>query len=91
MKLFLEAADVAAEVGLGNAHQFLSRRRAMERDHDFPAPMPHILRPLLWRASEVRAWVGRQGLPPSAALDPRQFDLGNVVVDPRLMNLARSA
>ncbi|MFN3953243.1 MAG: helix-turn-helix transcriptional regulator [Pararhodobacter sp.] len=63
---FITAPLVARLLGLPSAASLLARRRQMERIDDFPRPMPHSRRPLLWRASEVRAWIKAQGRPASA-------------------------
>lgn len=70
-KLFLTTEEVAEVLQLSRL-TFLSKRDRLERDHDFPTPMPHSLRPLLWRRSEILAWIDRAGLAPSdlAALAP---------------------
>ncbi|MGI3163101.1 helix-turn-helix transcriptional regulator [Pseudooceanicola sp. 200-1SW] len=60
-KLFLTSDEVADLLQMSRS-SFNTKRDWLERDHDFPAPMPHSLRPLLWRRSAILAWVDRQGL-----------------------------
>lgn len=60
---FITADAVAALTGFADAAAFLRARTRLERDHDFPAPMPTCLRPLKWRLDAVRAWTEMQGRP----------------------------
>jgi predicted DNA-binding transcriptional regulator AlpA len=64
---FITADDVAQLVGLVDGAAFLRQRTRLERHHDFPAPMPTSMRPMIWRRSEVVAWVQAQGRPATAA------------------------
>lgn len=63
---FADAATVAALLGLPDRSAFLRRRDDLENQHGFPLPMPHSRRPLMWRASQIRAWVQEHGLPANA-------------------------
>jgi len=58
---FIDAEGVAAMIGVSR-HTFLGRRDQLEAREGFPPPMPHIRRPLLWRRSQVTAWIEAQGL-----------------------------
>lgn len=87
---FLTTEQVANRLGLCSSAAFLARRAAMEADMLFPRPMPHCKRPLLWRADEVAAWVGRNGGPADTApsgIDPALIASGKVA----LMTMARTA
>lgn len=61
---FMTTAEVAAALRL-TYHAFVLRRDRMVADMDFPEPMPHCLRPMLWRRDRVEHWIARQGLPRS--------------------------
>ena len=63
---FITAETVAREIGFSDAAAFLAARPRLERDHEFPAPMPTCLRPLKWRADAVAAWAECQGQPETA-------------------------
>lgn len=67
MRTFITAEEVAQLLELPNGNAFLRRRDELERDHDFPAPMPVPLRPMRWRASAVRGWLNAQGNAPTGA------------------------
>ncbi|QPM89131.1 hypothetical protein [Pseudooceanicola algae] len=75
--LFITSEEVASLLELSGRASFLVKRDWLERDHDFPPPMPHSLSPMLWRRSAVLAWLDRQGLveeerpapPPRTRLD----------------------
>jgi predicted DNA-binding transcriptional regulator AlpA len=87
---FVTAPIVATLIGLTDAGAFLRRRPRLEREQDFPAPMPTSLRPLIWRRSEIAAWVQAQGRPANAArpnFHTPALPSGNVV----LMAQARRA
>jgi len=58
---FITADAVAELTGFTNATAFLAARSRLERDNDFPVPMPTCLRPLKWRKDAVTAWVDLQG------------------------------
>ncbi len=60
---FITADTVAGLTGFADANAFLRARPRLERDHDFPAPMPTCLRPMKWRADAVTAWTECQGQP----------------------------
>lgn len=85
--LFLRSDAVAQLLGLGGADAFLTRRDWMERAQLFPRPMPHSLRPLLWKRDEVLAWLDRFGRPVGADVDPTLIATGKV----HLIEMARSA
>jgi hypothetical protein len=59
---FLNSAQVAQLLDLPSPAAFLARRDELE-DMGFPLPCPWSLRPLKWRADQVRAWIDRQGRP----------------------------
>ncbi len=61
--IFIKAAAVARRIGYDNPRTFLVNRDRLERENDFPLPMPTSMFPLKWRASEIDAWVARQGRP----------------------------
>lgn len=67
-KLFWTSALVARELGITKA-TFLRRRAELEDDHGFPLPLPQQVRPMLWRADQVRAWLDAQGLPKEAGVE----------------------
>ncbi|WP_226783159.1 helix-turn-helix transcriptional regulator [Oceaniglobus trochenteri] len=83
-KTFIDAAEVAERLALSRPG-FLLKRQDLVENEGFPEHMPHCARPLLWRASEVEAWIARQGLPRTA---PVTRVGGNVV---RLERMAASA
>jgi len=56
-------------IGLPDGGAFLRARARLERDHDFPLPMPTTRRPLIWRAENVAAWVAAQGRARAAMAD----------------------
>lgn len=64
---FVTADTVAELTGFSGAAAFLAARPRLERDHDFPAPMPTCLRPLKWRRDAVEAWAEMQGRPSAEA------------------------
>lgn len=85
-RTFIDAGEVADLLGLTDRFAFLHRRERLMRDDGFPPPMPHSARPLLWRRSQVEAWIdafGRTGTAPVATVEPG----GNV----HLMREARRA
>lgn len=88
---FITADAVAGMIGLADGAAFLRQRPRLERDHDFPAPMPTSLRPLIWRRSEIEGWVRAQGRPatmaPADGFHPPAHASGNVV----LLDRARRA
>ena len=57
--VYIPAAAVAPMLGFARPEQFLRVRDALE-DAGFPPPVPHIHRPLKWRADMVQAWLTRQ-------------------------------
>ncbi|UWR31363.1 hypothetical protein K3758_07620 [Sulfitobacter sp. W002] len=63
--IFITASDVAALTGFSDGAAFLQARPRLERDHDFPLPMPTCLRPLKWRKDAVTSWVDLQCRPTS--------------------------
>ena len=65
--IFITAQIVAEMTGFDTASAFLRARDRMERDQDFPTPMPTCLRPMKWRNDAVAAWVKTRGTTPSAA------------------------
>ena len=83
--IFLTADELAPLIGLPCAGAFLRRRAMMERDQDFPLPLPHCRRPLLWRRDQVQAWLARQGLPATRPVPEAETG------DNALLRLARSA
>lgn len=85
--LFLRSAAVADMLGLDSADAFLARRGWMERAQLFPLPMPHSLRPLLWKRDEVLAWLDRFGRPVAADVPADLIATGKV----HLLAMARSA
>ncbi|AUC52321.1 hypothetical protein CDO87_03560 [Sagittula sp. P11] len=78
---FITASQVAAMTGFSNATAFLKARDRLERDEEFPAPMPTQLRPMKWRRDAVAAWV--DGLAASDPIPPAHG--GNVVAFPARM------
>ena len=82
-KTFIDAAEVAQELCLSPG-SFLQKRESLVEHQGFPQAMPHCQRPLLWRASEVKAWINRQGLPRDTPIEPT----GNVI---RLQRMAATA
>lgn len=61
-------ADIVAELtGFDSAAAFLRERDRLERDHDFPTPMPTCRRPMKWRRDAVTAWAQTQCAARSAA------------------------
>lgn len=60
--LVLDAAGVAAALGLPDEHNFNTRRRRLEL-HGFPRPLP--MTPLRWSRHLVEAWIAAGGQPPS--------------------------
>lgn len=63
---FITAQIVAEMTGFDTASAFLRARDRMERDQDFPTPMPTCLRPMKWRNDAVAAWVETRGRPAAA-------------------------
>lgn len=61
-KTFLTSAGVAELLEIPK-QRFLKKRAELEEFHQFPTPMPHAQRPMLWRRDEVLAWVRRNGNP----------------------------
>lgn len=61
---FMTMAEVADALGL-SYQAFVLRRDRMVADMDFPEPMPHSQRPLIWRRDRVEHWISCQGLPRS--------------------------
>ncbi|WP_010137350.1 helix-turn-helix transcriptional regulator [Oceanicola sp. S124] len=62
--IFIPTAEVAQLLQM-SLPSFNAKRDWLERDHDFPPPMPHSKRPLLWRRTAIFAWIERQGLAPT--------------------------
>lgn len=86
-RIFVQAPEVAALIGLPSAHALLVKRARLERDQLFPLPMPHSRRPLIWKADEVQAWVDRHGNAGQIGINPEDIASGKVA----LMAMARSA
>ena len=59
---FVDAGGVAELLGLSGRGAFLRKRAELQREHGFPMPMPHSAQPLLWRRSQVLAWIEEHGL-----------------------------
>tara|TARA_R110000744_G_scaffold30405_1_gene72029 strand:- start:26 stop:277 length:252 start_codon:yes stop_codon:yes gene_type:complete len=57
---FITANDVAELIGFSDGAAFLLSRQRLERDHDFPTPMPTRQRPLKWRKDAIEAWCDLQ-------------------------------
>ncbi|MBY5988185.1 hypothetical protein [Roseovarius atlanticus] len=57
MSAYITASDVASMCGYSSGAAFLQDRKRLERDLDFPCPMPTCQRPLKWARSAVAAWV----------------------------------
>lgn len=92
--IFLTARAVADLLGLSSPAAFLHRRDKMAGEQLFPPPMPHIRRPMLWKAEEVQAWIDRQGraLPPGhPPVDPALIASGVAAGKVLLMEKARTA
>lgn len=68
--IYIGAKAVAERLGLDGAAAFLRIRERLERDQDFPPPMPILRAPLKWRADAVDAWIEGQGLPGPAPITP---------------------
>lgn len=83
-RTFIDTAEVARRLALAPG-TFLRKQQTLVEDQGFPEHMPHCARPRLWRASEVEAWITRQGLPRAAV---RPHVGGNVV---RLERMAVTA
>ena len=75
-RLFWCAGRVAFELGI-KREAFLRRREVLEDEHGFPLPLPQAVRPMLWRADQVRAWLDAQGRPKEAEV---QIPVGGNVV-----------
>ena len=75
-RLFWCAGRVADELGITRS-AFLRRRAILEDEHGFPLPLPQSVRPMLWRADQVRAWLDAQGRPKEAEV---QIPVGSNVV-----------
>lgn len=75
---FLTGGQVADLLGLPSAEALRRRLPRLQRETDFPPPMPHVLRGRLWRADQVRLWIARHGAP-----EPAVPSLENVVPMPR--------
>lgn len=58
---FIDANSVAEITGHSCGRMFLTSRERLEREHDFPTPLPTCLRPLKWRRSAVQSWIDTQG------------------------------
>ncbi|GGH36117.1 hypothetical protein SAMN05444007_108222 [Cribrihabitans marinus] len=67
---FITADAVAEMVGFETAAGFLAARRRLERQEDFPPPMPTCQRPLKWRTDAVQAWLDTAGIANPAAPTP---------------------
>ncbi|MBU2867041.1 hypothetical protein [Pacificibacter marinus] len=65
MATFIPADTVAEMIGFSCGKEFLRNRARLERDHDFPLPIPTCQSPMKWRTSLVNAWAATQGLPAS--------------------------
>jgi predicted DNA-binding transcriptional regulator AlpA len=63
---YITAAVVAHLIGYRDGQEFLRNRDQLEREEDFPLPMPTCKRPMKWRKAEINAWVARKGRPASA-------------------------
>lgn len=90
-KLFIDAGEVAEILGVKDREAFLRRRADLEKDHEFPLPMPQLLRPMLWRRSQVVEWAENYSAdrqPDAPRITPEDLGRGNVV---SLMKLAASA
>lgn len=61
MRDFITAPEVAQILELDNAAAFLRVRHRLERDADFPQPLPIQHRPLKWRRDAIEAWKAVQG------------------------------
>ena len=66
-KSLIDAAEVGALLQMTRAG-FLRRRDALEEREQFPVPMPHCRRPMLWRRDQVEAWLERVGMPREMAV-----------------------
>ena len=88
MSTFIPAPAVAKLTGYASGQSFLLARPRLEREHDFPPPMPTSRRPLLWRADTVKAWISNQGHIGAANLARVTAVAGHNVV---LLDAARSA
>lgn len=84
-KKFLRTDEVAEQLALTPAG-FLARRKRLEEAEDFPLPMPHRARPMLWRADILDAWIADNGRPRVQTIDAPRPTGANVV----LMELART-
>lgn len=69
--IFITAPDVAALTGYSSAEAFRKDRDRLERDLEFPEPMPTCQRPLKWRRAAVLAWLERIAPVPPRAEAPR--------------------
>lgn len=66
MRQLLTAHQVAMTLALDSAMSFHRRRRCLEAEHGFPAPVPGL--GLRWDPAAIDAWLGRQrGAAPAAA------------------------
>lgn len=89
--IFITASEVAALIGFGSGSAFLTRRKDLERDHDFPMPVPTCRAPLKWRREMVQGWIEAQGRPASAAPAPLPDPTVPRTPKLRLIQQARSA
>lgn len=67
---FVNTDQVAFMVGLTTT-AFRAKREAMIEDMGFPEPLPHALRPMLWRRDQVECWLTAQGRPRDQPPPPR--------------------
>ena len=85
--MLIRSHQVARMLGLRSAMAFLTRRDRLEADLYFPLPMPHTVRPLLWKADEISAWLNRHGGPAQPHIAPELLASGQVA----LLQMARTA
>lgn len=84
---FIDKDTVARMIGLADGRTFLRQRTRLEREADFPRPMPTTALPRFWRRSAVEGWLMEQGQKGSETrTNPAHFG-PNVV----LMQEARTA
>lgn len=81
---FITADQVAKITGHTDGRAFLAARLRLERDHQFPPPLPTCLRPLKWRTTAVQAWMDAQG-------DQTVYDIGIRPPNVHLLHQAKTA